>query len=205
MNEEEKDTYRRGEFARKGEVILREHEYDGIQEFDQKLPNWWLFTFYGAIVFFFGMWFVYYTLGLVQSDQERITKAVSAVNEKKSAALADTLSNLTDSVLVHEWATDESKVKAGEAIYLQVCIACHGPNMDAPTKLALSLVDQEWKYGNAPLDIFKLINNGTPPESKGMEPSGARMMPFGQSFSPEEIASITAFIISKNKEDFKDY
>ncbi|MDF1812805.1 MAG: cbb3-type cytochrome c oxidase N-terminal domain-containing protein [Verrucomicrobiales bacterium] len=206
MSDTDNTQYRRGDFARaKGEVILREHEYDGIQEFDQKLPNWWLFTFYGAIVFFFGMWFLYYTIGVIPSDHERITTAVASVNEKKSAALADTMSNLTDAALVNEWATDESRVKAGEAIYLQVCIACHGPNMDAPTKLALSLVDHEWKYGNNPLDIFKLINNGTPAESKGMEPSGARMMAFGQLYTPDQIAELTAYIISKNKEDFKDF
>lgn len=206
MTENQDDTqYRRGEFAKKGEVILREHEYDGIQEFDQKLPNWWLFTFYGAIVFFVVMWFMYYTIGMIPSDHERITRAVGEVNRKKSEILAKTVNSLSDKALVHEWATNDAIVQKGETIYLQTCLPCHGPNMDAPTKLALSLVDGEWKYGEKPLDLFKLINNGTPAESKGMEPSGARMMPFGQQFSPDQIAAVTAYIISKNEEEFKKY
>ena len=77
--------------------------------------------------------------------------------------------------------------------------------MDAPTKLALSLVDHEWKYGGKPMEIFNLINNGTPAESKGMEGTGARMLPYGTMYSPEQIASLTAFIISKNPDDFKDF
>ena len=64
---------KRGHFAKEeGEIILREHEYDGIQEYDQKLPNWWLFTFYGAIVWFVIHWGVYYYTDFFSSPQERV-------------------------------------------------------------------------------------------------------------------------------------
>jgi len=127
------------------------------------------------------------------------------LQKKKSAALEAALSELTDEILVHEWATDPSTVSEGKAIYSQVCIGCHGPELDSPLKLGLSLVDGEWKYGAKPLEIFKIINEGTPADSKGMAPTGARMAPWGQTYSPKQIAQLTAYIISANPKDFQSF
>ena len=52
------------------EPQLRDHVYDGIQEYDQKLPNWWLFTLYIGIVWFVGHWLCYYQLGFGSSRNE---------------------------------------------------------------------------------------------------------------------------------------
>lgn len=207
MEEQENSKeYRRAQFASKqGEIVMREHEYDGIQEFDQKLPNWWLFTLFAAIIFFLVYWFVYYQTSLMKTDQQNVTDAVKAIHEEKQALLLKTLETLDDKTLVHEWATDAAIVAEGETLYNTACIACHGPEMDAPQKLGLSLVDHEWKYGGSPMEIFKLINDGTPPESKGMEPSGGRMIPWGQTYSPDQIAKLVSFIISKVPEDFEKY
>ena len=36
-----------------------DHEYDGIKELDNNLPLWWLWTFFGAIIFSFIYWLHY--------------------------------------------------------------------------------------------------------------------------------------------------
>lgn len=199
----EPKEYRRSDYASKeGEIVMREHEYDGIQELDQKLPNWWLFTLFSAIILFFVMWFVYYDTSFVKTDQQRVVAKISEIHKLKQEQLHETLSKLDNSILINDWATDSVIVAEGEALYNIACIACHGPGLDAPQKLGLSLIDGEWKYGAKPMDIFKIINDGTPTESKGMEPSGGRMIPWGQTYSADQIAKLVAFIISKNPKDF---
>lgn len=201
---------KRGKYAKdKGEVILREHEYDGIQEFDQKLPNWWLFTFYGAIVWFVAYWAIYYYTGTHRTDQQVIVAKVAAVQEKKDAELAATLATLDDATLIGKWAKDPVIVAAGEATYSVTCAACHAADLSATldaggTKVPLPgrpLNDGHWQYGAKPMQIFKLINEGTPAGSPGY--NGAKMQAWGQMLTPKQIAELTSFIISKNPKDFE--
>ena len=58
--------------------VLREHTYDGIQEYDQKLPNWWLFTWYITMVWFVIAWVAYYQLSLGESGEEQVDKALAS-------------------------------------------------------------------------------------------------------------------------------
>jgi cytochrome c oxidase cbb3-type subunit 3 len=207
MNQEPK----RGHFAKeKGEIILREHEYDGIQEYDQKLPNWWLFTFYGAVVWFVALWFAYYQTDLFKSPQQRVKDGIVAVQKAKAAELEKTLASLDDATLVHDWATKPEVVAAGEATFLTNCTACHGADLSATMTVGtakvplpgLPLNDRQWKFGGKPMQIFKLINEGSPPESTGH--NGAKMQVWGQTLSPKQIAEVTAYLITKLPEDFKD-
>lgn len=200
---------KRGHFAKEeGEIILREHEYDGIQEYDQKLPNWWLFTFYGAIVWFVVFWVLYYYTGVFKTPQDGVKQQIVAVQKAKAAELEKTLASLDDSTLVHEWATKPEVVAAGEAAFLTNCTACHGADLSATMTVGankiplpgLPLTDHQWKFGGKPMDLFKLINQGSPPESTGN--NGAKMQAWGQSLSPKQIAEVVSYIISKVPEDF---
>ncbi|MGJ8643631.1 MAG: cbb3-type cytochrome c oxidase N-terminal domain-containing protein [Luteolibacter sp.] len=206
----EEPEIRRAQFAEKdGEVVLRDHEYDGIQEYDQKLPNWWLFIFIAAHIFFVGWWFAYYNLGIAQTDEQRIDAAMAVIADAKAKALDEMLAKLNDEMLVNEWATDPSRVASGQEAYMMNCIACHGQDLAARIDVGggqfvnlpgLSLTDGEWKYGDKPMDIFKLINEGTPADSPGH--NGAKMEAWGLKMQPVKIAELTAYIISENKEEF---
>lgn len=209
MEEEEKNKEQEevptGEFAqKKGEVVLREHKFDGIQEFDQKLPNWWLITLYVAIAWAAIHWFVYYHTGSMQTDAERMAEWQANLEESKAEELDKVTSNMDDETLIKEWSTNPDIVAKGQAKYNTFCLACHGPDLTATMAgnplPGLSLIDGEWKFGGKPMDIFKIINEGSPPESDGH--NGAKMMPWGQNIPPNEIAELTAFIISKNRKEF---
>jgi cytochrome c oxidase cbb3-type subunit 3 len=200
---------KRGNYAKEeGEVVLREHEYDGIQEFDQKLPNWWLFTFYGAIVWFVVYWALYYHTGIYKTDQEKIIAQVGELHQKKEAELAAMMATLDDETLIGELATDPMVVASGEATYSINCVACHAADLSATMDVAgtkiplpgMSLTDGVWKYGAKPMDLFKIINEGTPADSPGH--NGAKMVAWGQVLTPKQVAEVTAYLISKNPKDF---
>jgi len=161
---------------------LREHVYDGIQEFDQKLPNWWLFTFYGAIVFSVVYWLGWADDTIVMSDQERVTLAISAVQEAQMEEMAD-INN--ESLL--ELVNDATVVNAGKKIFQVNCSPCHGMELTGGLGGGPSLVDAEWLHGNEPINIFNTITNGV--LEKGMTP-------WGQILGPKRISEVTAYVLS---------
>lgn len=176
------------------EIILREHTYDGIEEYDQKLPNWWLFTLYITIVWFIFAWVAYYQLPLdLLSDHQKLDLKIAAIEEKKQAELETMMASLTNESLV-EMSTDESHVSAGEGIFQTKCMACHGADLTATLGgiqlPGVSLVDAEWKYGDKPLDMMNIVTNGSPDVTKGM-------IAWNTQLSPSEIAQVVAYIVSK--------
>lgn len=209
MSEKPQPEITNAEYAsKKGEIALRSHEYDGIREYDQMLPNWWLFIFYSSLAVSVIWWIIYYNLPIADTDAQRIDKQIAAIEKAKSKELEDMLSKLNDDALVNQWATDTTAVEAGRQTYMASCIACHGQDLQAVIDAGgqkiplpgLSLTDGTWKYGSKPMDIFKLINEGTPADSPGH--NGARMMAWGQTMPPLQIAQLTAFLIHENPKDF---
>jgi cytochrome c oxidase cbb3-type subunit 3 len=194
--------------TKKGEIVMRPHEYDGIQEYDQKMPNWWLFIFFGTLIFFPACWLIYYQFGFMRTDGEAVSAAMAEVAKVKAKALDEMLAKLDDDALVNQWAADEQAVANGKEWYLANCTACHGQNLSAKMDMngasiplpGLSLTDGEWKYGSKPMDIFRLINDGTPPDSAGH--NGAKMEAWGQKMAPLKIVELVAFILHENPEEF---
>jgi cytochrome c oxidase cbb3-type subunit 3 len=174
------------------EPVLRDHSYDGIQEYDQKLPNWWLFTWYIMMVAFVVCWVGYYQFGIGMSDEKEIASAMAKIEDHQKKELE----MISDDSL---WAMskDPKIVAAGAASYSATCIACHAPDMSAKiagVKLpGLPLNDREWKHGNNPTQLLTIVRKGAPDLTKGMPPWEPQL-------GIHRVVEVLAFILSKHKQ-----
>ena len=171
---------------------LRPHVYDGIQEFDQRLPNWWLFTLYITIVFFVGYWLAYYQFKVIPTDEDRLSRELAAID----AARLKQLESIDDAKL---WAMsqDPQVIEKGRSTFMTSCLACHGPDLMGkktnPALPGVALADKEWKYGHKPTEVLKLVRKGSPDITKGMPP-------WEPVLGVGRVIEVTAFIMSHHKD-----
>ncbi|MDP0496802.1 MAG: cbb3-type cytochrome c oxidase N-terminal domain-containing protein [Verrucomicrobiota bacterium JB024] len=168
---------------KKPDITLRDHVYDGIQEYDQKLPNWWLFTLYGAIVFSVAFWFYLFQSNVAETDGERIEAAMNRIERIKLANSID----VTDNDLFWKMEANPEIVASGEATFMANCAACH--KTDLTGDIGENLVDNQWKHGHLPANIYATITDGV--LEKGM-PS------WGNLLGQQKITEVVAFILSKH-------
>ncbi len=137
------------------------HEVDGIQEYDNKLPNWWLYTLYGTIAFAAFYWYHYESAGFGKSPAE-------AYQEEMDRALAAQASQLQVGEATPEallaLSKDPNAVALGKQVFLSTCAACH--RADGGGSVGPNLTDDFWLHGGTPDKIYKTIATGVP--DKGM-------------------------------------
>jgi cytochrome c oxidase cbb3-type subunit 3 len=180
--------------------LLRPHEFDGIQEYDQRLPNWWLATLYIAILWAFFSWIwdfqVSRPLNIATTDAQRVTAEVATVKKKQADNMQSLLSTLDDAKF-WEMSKDTELIARGQLTYDTICSACHAKDMTATMpggiKLpGLPLNDDEWKYGGKPMEVFKIVSKGSPDVAKGM-------IAWEPQIGGVKVAEVVAYICSKHE------
>jgi cytochrome c oxidase cbb3-type subunit 3 len=159
---------------------LIDHEYDGIREYDNPMPRWWLLTFAGTVIFSV----VYlFNIGPVGNGKGRIAQYESEV--AAAAALMPPTPTSIDPAQLLAMAEDEETTEAGEEVFKSYCASCHGP--DGGGIIGPNLTDEMWLHGGAPDSVYHTIVEGV--LAKGMPP-------WGKSLAPEQLTSVTAYVIS---------
>jgi cytochrome c oxidase cbb3-type subunit 3 len=163
---------------------LRPHSYDGIQEFDKRLPNWWLFTLYGSIIFSFAYWIFYHTahLGL----ESTVGVELQMLRNKARAAAGASVVNDEN---LWRMSRDEKVVADGKATFLANCASCHLPTLTG--QIGPNLADEYWLHGGTPLEVIHTITQGE--ITKGMPT-------WGPVLGNQKITEVTAFIFSHHKQ-----
>lgn len=163
---------------------LHEHSFDGIREYDKALPNWWLWTFYGAIIFSVGYWFYIHLTGLYPSAEQRLEARMTALTQKASGGEEELA--LTDASL-YDMSRNARIVAAGQKVYASTCASCHGANMEGG--IGLNLSDNEWKHGSTPLALINVVTNGVLENG---------MPAWGSVLGERRVTEVVAYVLSKH-------
>lgn len=163
---------------------IRPHTYDGIQEFDKKLPNWWLWIFYGAVIFSIAYWFLLHRAGKFPTPEQNLERNLAALTARVAAR---STGPLTDTQL---WAMsrDSNILAAGQETFQSTCASCHGSNLQGG--IGANLADNTWIHGGNPQNIVQTVTQGV--QAKGMPG-------WGPVLGARRINEVAAFILSHHQ------
>lgn len=172
MNETKKDQADR----------LLDHEYDGIREYDNRLPNWWLYTLYGSIIFSVFYWIVFHTLKVVPLPRGRYELEMIAAAEAQLKKMEG--QEVTDETLAL-MSTVPARVEAGQQVFTQFCVVCHGQSGEG--NVGPNLTDAYWLHGARPLQILHTVNNGV--QEKGMAAWAGQL-------GPRRVQDVVSYVLT---------
>ena len=168
------------------------HVYDGIHELDNRLPNWWLWSFYVACIFAVVYWLDFHTLGTGDLPLEAYRGEQRAAAAKLEAELAK---NPVTEESLQKLATEAGVVAEGEKIFRTTaplsCAFCHKP--DGSGQSGPNLTDGSWLYGGRAMDVYTTIMEGRP---NGMPAWKAN----GSLFAQRATAYVLAKLKNTNRE-----
>ncbi len=160
--------------------IHSNHDFDGIQEYDNDLPPWWKYMFYVTIVFAVGYMLHYHVFrtGALQAEEYEMEMQQAALIAAQNVEDPNAVTNF-------EVLTDAGALESGKAIYLQNCAACHGQAGEGT--VGPNLTDEYWIHGGDVNDIFKTVKFGVP--SKGMVPWQGKL-------TKDQMLEVSSYILS---------
>jgi cytochrome c oxidase cbb3-type subunit 3 len=164
------------------EDILLDHNYDGIQEYDNPLPRWWVYIFYVTILFVPIYYFAPGTMG-AKGTKERLYADEMETFRRDHPEPPPSAGATSEGLLA--LVRDEEALEEGKQTYAQNCAACHGPaggGMIGP-----NLTDDAWLHGGQPMEIHHTVAEGV--LAKGMPP-------WGKMLKPRQLDAVVAYVIS---------
>jgi cytochrome c oxidase cbb3-type subunit III len=171
--------------------LLLDHDYDGIKELDNTLPPWWVYLFYGTIIFA-AIYLVRFEI-LGADDQEMELKKEMAQAKIDIAEYMKTAPDLMDEKSVTQL-TDAESIADGKKIFMTNCIACH--RADAGGQIGPNLTDDHWILGGGIKNIFHTLENG------GRDGKG--MISWKGTLKPKEMQKVASYVLSLRGSNPKD-
>lgn len=164
------------------EPRIEGHNYDGIEELDNALPNWWLNGFYLTILFAL----VYFAYSISGQSPSLVKEYQHAKNDYEyNQYLNKSPAQLLKEEDLRGFLKEPARIQAGHEIFKTKCVSCHGAQGQGG--IGPNLTDGYWIHGGKMTDILNTVTQGV--LDKGMPPWGAVL-------KQDEIYSVVTFVKS---------
>lgn len=157
---------------------LTDHDYDGIQEYDNDLPPWWVFLFYLTIVFGLIYLLNYHVFRTAPTQEQEYALEMEAARTQLAAYEASVAGSLPVAFM-----ESEADLEAGKLVFTKNCVPCHAP--DGGGTVGPNLTDDYYLHGNTAQNYYEVISNGVP--EKGM-------IPWNKTLNRKEILQVMSYI-----------
>lgn len=184
---------------------------DDLQEYNNPLPNWWLWTFYASVIFAVVYWILYpawpvadsYTSGIstitfkTETGEEKTTNwntralLIKEMQEgdaaMKQKAAFEKFGNMEHAELVKNPDAIAFVKSLGKQLFGDNCAACHGYDAQGVIGLFPSLQDDDWLFGGKVENIEYTLQNGR-----------VGYMPYfdAKTITDEELDAIAEYVLS---------
>ena len=180
------------------------HEWDGIEELNNPLPRWWLWTFYASIVFAVGYCVVYPAIPMVNkgtdgmwkwSSRGALAAETAAADKSRAGVLAAIAATPIDQLPANPQLM-QAAVAGGKAAFRVNCVQCHGAGA-AGSKGYPNLNDDDWLWGGDLATLETTITHGI--RFPGDDQTRQSQMPsFGRDgiLPAAQVADVTSYVRS---------
>ena len=182
------------------------HQWDGIEEYNNPLPRWWVWIFYATIVWGIGYTIAYpawplitqATPGLLGASTRADVAAEIASVDAANAAIKEKLIAADLNAIGSDPELATYAENAGAAVFRTNCSTCHGSGAAGfEGKGYPNLLDDDWLWGGTMEDIHLTITHGirntTDPDARYSE-----MPKFGTDgiLDETQIAQVTEHVLA---------
>jgi len=176
------------------------HSWDGIQEFNNPLPRWWLITMYLTIIWGIGYVIAYPAIPLINeatpgllgySSRLEVKADIDAVNAE-NAPLNARINELELDAIAGDSEVGNFAFNGGKAVFQTFCSQCHGAGANGAIGYP-SLIDDDWLWGGTMEDIYLTINHGIRFDAD-YDTRLSDMPAFGEFLSDEEITGLVQYV-----------
>lgn len=164
-----------------GEPPLTDHEYDGIQEYDNPTPGWWFLIFVITCVWAMGYWIVWELDPDAPAPGRLWEQEAAEINRAQFAKLGELKPDEATLVMLMN---DADWKPVAEGIFRANCVSCHGRLGQGD--VGPNMTDDAYKNIKVITDIPRIIREG----------AAGGAMPAQRALSQNEVILVASYIAS---------